>query len=1350
MKMTPLKRLIVAGATAWILLAALIAGNYFILTQSLKEGWNNAAEINISGRQRMLAYKIADLSMAYVVAPDLPERLRLRRRLLKAVDAMEQERRKLIDGGLYKLSPRIRAMYFTAPLFADRQVKVFLRAGRALAHVEGTALHTGNSDLLAIRQAVDGPLLDALNAIVRQRQKESEGHIRAVQHQGLGITFLILAVMLLAALFLFLPIVRRMRESTNELAASEARNRAIVETMVDTMITIDQFGVVESFNPAAEHIFGYTADEVIGNNVKMLMPEPYKHEHDDYLRHYLDTGEAKMIGIGREAEGRRKDGSIFPIDLTISEMGIGGKRSFSGIIRDISERRDAEQAIAEKNGELELRGRYDHSYAKVMVLFSSTYDQGKALSGLLSILADNHPFPVSAIYTYDEWNGTLKLSVSHGAPDTLKKEFEPGEGLIGQVALDNKSMVLEMFDETGLSIEAGVLSFAPPCVLISPIVYQEKTMGVLVLAASKALTDMDQPFIGRLAAQLGVSMNNLRQHRDLMGLTERLRQRGEEIARQNLQLEQANRMKSEFLANMSHELRTPLNAIIGFSEVLKDGLVGEMNKEQTEYIGDVFNSGQHLLSLINDILDLSKIEAGKMELYLEELALPDLLNNSLSIIKQKAMDHHIKLEREIGEGVENCWLDARKAKQIIFNLLSNAIKFTPDGGSVRLRVRKIKAKELESENRNSILSLEHLTLNGNFLEISVSDTGIGISEADQKKLFTAFVQVDSSLSRKFEGTGLGLVIVKRLTELHGGAVSMQSEEGKGSTFTVWLPWRTEGAVEGEGDSLLSSPAKPETGKSETAPFSPISDPGTPLSVLIVEDEDSAADLMRVQLEVGGYRTTRAASAKEALEILATTKPDLITLDILLSGMDGWDFLAVLKKDQALLHIPVVIVSIVANEKKGFSLGATGVLQKPVSKKLLLASIAAIGLGADGHVSGTVLVVDDDPKAVELISRHLESSGAHTLRAYGGAEAIDMAVKKHPDLIVLDLMMPEVTGFDVVEALKASKETARTPIIILTAKVITDADRKALNGGVLRIVKKSRFNYGSFINEVRRAMARLADAKGEGSDIESRADRKMHQAVRDSISDPSPLMVLVVEDNARESNLLKCYLEDAGYAVVQAGSGAIALKSIRERKPDLITLDMMMPDMDGLEFLNEKASLPECLDIPVLIVSGVDDANKGMTLGANAIVRKPIKKREFLNIVDSLGVNQSADAKLYILIVDDDPKAVKMISSYFDTKIFRIIKAYGGEEAMRTVNQSIPDLIVLDLMMPDVDGFEILRRLKKEKRTRNIPIIVLTARILTQDERQELMRHVQAIEEKGSFSRGQFLAEVAALTKGAKS
>ncbi|GEM_PF-2419554 len=267
-----------------------------------------------------------------------------------------------------------------------------------------------------------------------------------------------------------------------------------------------------------------------------------------------------------------------------------------------------------------------------------------------------------------------------------------------------------------------------------------------------------------------------------------------EIAARNRQLEEASRMKSEFLANMSHELRTPLNAIIGFSEVLRDGLIGELSPQQKECASDIFSSGGHLLSLINDILDLSKVEAGKMTLELEPLPVAPLLHAGLRVVREKSMAHRLHLVAEVADGLidsGDVWLDERKVKQILFNLLSNAVKFTPEGGDVRVAARRI-GREAVADGR-----FDH------YLELAVSDTGIGISAADQARLFQPFTQIDSTLARRFEGTGLGLAMVKRLAELHGGRIALQSAPGQGSTFTVWLPWRTENDKPAGDDALAS-------------------------------------------------------------------------------------------------------------------------------------------------------------------------------------------------------------------------------------------------------------------------------------------------------------------------------------------------------------------------------------------------------------------------------------------------------------------------------------------------------------------------------------------------------------------
>ena len=531
------------------------------------------------------------------------------------------------------------------------------------------------------------------------------------------------------------------------------------------------------------------------------------------------------------------------------------------------------------------------------------------------------------------------------------------------------------------------------------------------------------------------------------------------LQQKNVELEAASRMKSEFLANMSHELRTPLNAIIGFSEVLKDGLMGDLTDQQRGFIGDIFSSGKHLLVLINDILDLSKVEAGKTALDLEPVLVSSLLVNSLSIVREKAATRRIRLSIESADELGSAQVDPRKVKQIVYNLLSNAVKFTVDGGMVTLHAARVPRAEvgvLSTGWTGRTFPLEESDF-AEFLEIRVSDTGIGIAADGLERLFKPFSQIDSGLARKFEGTGLGLAMVKLLAELHGGAVAVESAVGEGSCFTVWLPLRT--LEEG-----MAAPVPSPEPRGVTAPT------GGRVA-LVVEDDAKSAELIRVQLEAEGFTVLHAASAEEALTLAKQQPLALITLDIMLPNMDGWELLSRIKQMPDLRRIPVVIISIVADSQKGFSLGAAEVMQKPISRQELYEALVDMGLFPLSQGQPLkVLIVDDDPKAVELIAVRIRALAGTVLRAYGGREAIEIVKRELPDLIVLDLMMPGVNGFDVVDTLRGQPDTAHIPILVVTAKQITAADRSRLNGWVTNIMAKSSFDAESFTAEVRRAVS----------------------------------------------------------------------------------------------------------------------------------------------------------------------------------------------------------------------------------------------------------------------------------------
>jgi len=570
-----------------------------------------------------------------------------------------------------------------------------------------------------------------------------------------------------------------------------------------------------------------------------------------------------------------------------------------------------------------------------------------------------------------------------------------------------------------------------------------------------ALRDADDMIIGYLL--IGTDNTARKQVEDeRRKLEQRLQQK-------NVELEEASRMKSEFLANMSHELRTPLNAIIGFSEVLGDGLIGSLSDQQKKFIGDIFSSGKHLLSLINDILDLSKVEAGKMMLDLESVQIASLFANSLSIVKEKAQARHINLTLDAPRELGSIRADARKVKQIVYNLLSNAVKFSTDGGEVTLRATRVPRSEVGQISAGSTGRVFPLPDNSyaEFLEISVTDGGIGISPAGMDELFKPFSQIDSGLARKYQGTGLGLAMIKLLSELHGGTLSVESGVGKGSRFTVWLPLRSddEQAVE----QIVNPAALVDVSPEDRV-------------ALVIEDDFKSAELIRVQLEAEGFKILHAPSAEEALVFAQQHVLSLITLDLMLPKMDGWELLGRLKQMPALKHVPIVILSIVADRNKGFALGAAAVMQKPLSRQELYDSLVTLGLiPLDAGADLRILIVDDDPRAVDLVALHVQGLASDVLRAYGGRDAIEIARRELPDLIVLDLMMPDVTGFDVVAALHEQPGTANIPIVIVTSKTITAEDRGKLNGLVSTILEKGDFSGGQFASEVRRALSRRHSA-----------------------------------------------------------------------------------------------------------------------------------------------------------------------------------------------------------------------------------------------------------------------------------
>ncbi len=577
-----------------------------------------------------------------------------------------------------------------------------------------------------------------------------------------------------------------------------------------------------------------------------------------------------------------------------------------------------------------------------------------------------------------------------------------------------------------------------------PLIYKGRVLGALNVYSEKpaAFTDEMVRVLQSFADLAAIATENARLYRRLeehsVGLEERVRERTRELEELNRRLEAASRHKSEFLAAMSHELRTPLNSIIGFSEVLTDRMVGELNPKQEKYVNNILVSGQHLLNLINDILDLSKVEAGKIDLHPQAFSLPDALEACVTFIRAQASKKKISLSLDIDKGLFNITADPVRFKQIMYNLLSNAVKFTPEGGSVSVTAHLVRSPMSEVRSQREIDQGLRTTDYGQFVEISVQDTGIGIKKDDHERIFHEFQQIDTSLARRYEGTGLGLSITKRLVELHGGRIWVESEVGKGSKFTFILPIRPTGeAIEEEVG------VEPEE----------VLEPGTPL-ILVVENDPKAAELLRYNLTKEGYGVRIVPTGREALDKAKALRPFAITLDILLPDMDGWQVLFELKRDPETRDIPVIIVSIVEGVRLGLSLGALDYFVKPFDRERLLKRLEELRKAwkpSDPFLK--VLIVDDEPEVVEALVGLFEGEGHETLKAYEGEEALSLALTEEPDLIMVDLHMPGVSGFELIERLKGNPKTNRIPVIAFSGKMVNPEERQLLTEQAVQLVEK---------------------------------------------------------------------------------------------------------------------------------------------------------------------------------------------------------------------------------------------------------------------------------------------------------
>jgi CheY-like chemotaxis protein len=527
----------------------------------------------------------------------------------------------------------------------------------------------------------------------------------------------------------------------------------------------------------------------------------------------------------------------------------------------------------------------------------------------------------------------------------------------------------------------------------------------------------------------------------------RIEQHEKELTQMNEQLRKsqqealaATAAKSQFLATMSHELRTPLNAIIGYSEMLEEEAADLGHEGFIPDLKKINGAGKHLLILINDILDLSKIEAGKMELYLESFDLTTLLQDVAATAQLLVQKKSNRLELCFAPGLGTMRADLTKVRQALFNLLSNACKFT-EHGTITLEGFREKAGSSADA--------------PDWVVFRVTDTGIGMTCEQMGRLFQAFSQADASTVRKYGGTGLGLAITRHFCRMMGGEVSVTSEPGKGSAFTIRLP--TE----------VPDPKASTCGVAPDSP-APASAPGVPqASVLVIDDDPNVRDIMLRSLTKDGFHVKVAADGRSGIELAKRVKPSIITLDVMMPGLDGWATLALLKADQATASIPVIMMTIVDDKNIGFALGAADYFTKPIDWPRLTKVLQKYRKAGSSH---RVLVVEDDEQTREMIRRNLAKDGWEVTLAEHGRQGLDQLAGGMPEIILLDLMMPEMDGFEFMEELRQREEGRKVPVIVITAKDLTEEDRRRLTGQVVRIIQKGAHTPEQLLAEVRLLLA----------------------------------------------------------------------------------------------------------------------------------------------------------------------------------------------------------------------------------------------------------------------------------------
>jgi len=828
-----------------------------------------------------------------------------------------------------------------------------------------------------------------------------------------------------------LLILRMARPMVHRIEESQQRFRTLLESAPDAMVIIDAAGEIVMVNRRAEEVFGYSRNEITGQSIETLMPQRFREQHPGQVQSFFSNPTTRAMGTKRELFGLSRTGREFPVEISLSPIETEDGMLVASSVRDITERKQAEAKLQALNENVERQRRTEIALNELYDALRGQQEMDSLANVIVQQLARYLDLQFAALFVLRDGNSYLRAA-AYGYPKQGGIDnFSAGDGLLGQVVADAAPLKVDNVPEYA-QLSLGLGTAALGNLLLYPLLHDEIVIAVLELGGLRPLDADQQAWLDKASESLAVTL------RLVLDLEERNRA-AEELAEAKEAAVAANKAKSGFLANMSHELRTPMNAILGYSEMLIEEAEDVGQDDFVPDLQKINQAGNHLLSLINDVLDLSKIESGKMEAFAENFDVSSLIDQVTGTVQPLMSKNNNQLKIERGEQLGHAHQDHTKMRQALLNLLSNAAKFTHEG-TITLRAERRSQSD------------------GEWLIFSVNDTGIGIPTDKQDHVFEEFSQADSSTTRDYGGTGLGLPISRRFCQMLGGDLTVWSSAGKGSTFTMQVPAQLPGA-----DAVIPAEVAPlRTGAElETLRIS-----GTGRTVLVIDDDPEARDIVERFLRKDGFDVVTAGSGEEGLHLAHQLQPAAITLDVMMPDMDGWSVLRALKADPVLHDIPVVMLTMVDDKSKGYSLGATNYLTKPVDRGQLHHALTHYCTSGEPC---SALLVEDDPATREIMARTLEEADWQVSEASNGREALDQLAREIPRVILLDLMMPVMDGFDFLLEMRANADWQDIPVIVLTAKDLTEEDRRMLSGRVEQIVEKGASTHEQLVNLVRRVV-----------------------------------------------------------------------------------------------------------------------------------------------------------------------------------------------------------------------------------------------------------------------------------------